>query len=161
MSSSDPKAADTAGVYSLLSKAESAGLDSGKGHFLKLLDSELKAAGVAIPAADRAKWIVSPDLGTLIDLWKSAVDDSTFEGPALARDILALHGLIPGGPRIYTKEIVKDLMDPGEAYAMPVSDREGQHLATIVHVGPKAKESDVRDLARSLIADPTGRTEFA
>jgi hypothetical protein len=48
------------------------------------------------------------------------------------------------------------MMHPTEAYAFPVSDKRGTHVATVIHVGPKASRQKVQRLVKSLIKDPTG-----
>lgn len=141
--------------YALLPPREEARLDAGRERFLKVLDEELLRLGEDIPEDARAMWVISRDFGRLVDLWKASMRKS--EGPVLAHDILALHGHICAEPRIYSRDVVRDLMDPEEAYALPVSDCQGRHLATIIHVGPDAREGDIRRLTRSLIKDPSGR----
>jgi hypothetical protein len=132
--------------YALLSPIESAGLDKGRERFLTALREKKGKVRVS------ENWIISQDLGRLINLWERCLDETTGLGPILAHDILALHGLHPTGakPRFYSKEVLKDLMHPKDAYALPIKDYAGKRIATLVHVGPDALEKEVTNLINCL-----------
>jgi len=147
--------------YAFLLPAEMKSLQEGRESFLRLLHEGAEKAGQEIPELSR-EWVVCQDMGRLTELWKRCV--SEMKSPDLAHDILSIHGIEHPGvsrePRLYSKEVIKDLMSDEEAYAIPLSDTEGEHLATLIHVGEKAILSDVRSLVSSLLRDPTGRAAF-
>jgi len=144
--------------YSLLSPAENARLSAGRSKFSEIFSQEMRRHGIAVPNEAMSKWIVSQDLGRLTGLWEHCLDAVHGTGPLLAQDILAIHGLHPksSGPSFYSREVVRDLMSKKDAYALPIADYRGNYLATIIHVGPEATEKAIRQLAQSLIRDPTG-----
>lgn len=140
-------------------------LSKGREKFFKVLDNELKARNKTIPESIRSKWVVSEDLGRLNELWEAGLAKDKYtiaNAPIVGNDILALQGHSAKGkplqPILFrTKEDIVDIMmHPKEVHAFPVSDRRGNHLATVIHVGPDAPPGKVRRLARLLIKDPNG-----
>lgn len=136
-------------------------LATARSRFNRILKEEEKKTGVPVPQSVKRRWIVGKDFGTLRGVWKRVQGDSRID---LAGDIIALQDMRSGrktaAPTYFRteKQVADEMMAPNEAHALPAFSRDGQHVATIVHVGPKASQTQMRALARALIKDPTARS---
>ncbi len=130
--------------------------------FNRVLGEEEGRTGVRVPAKVKQKWRVGRDWGTYRTLWQKV---KGVPAPLpLAGDIIKLQDRRSGRQTEKTgyfhteKRVIDDMMSPREAHALPVFDADGQHLATVIHVGPDATQAQMRRLARELIRDPTGKS---
>jgi|GEM_PF-6628925 len=147
--------------YAISTPDHRRGLVSGRRRFAKILGEQL--AGAEIPDRYRSKWVISRDFGQLRELWQLAHDfkKKDIYAPIVGHDILLLQEAkagrpLPKKPGLFldNETIVNTMMHPKDAYAFPVRDRRGNHLATVIHVGPEASDARIRRLARKLISDP-------
>jgi hypothetical protein len=132
--------------------------------FLEVLRTEFRKNETIdrIPADFLDRIFFSSEIDRRTLEFNKLLDKKTSQ-PLWIHDLFALKGIqkpyINREPLVYKTpgDYIKSVLNPKEAYLVPLSDSKGRHYLTFVHVGELTTEKKMQDMARYLLSDPTGR----